>query len=474
MLIRPCRVGDRNAFDSTDVEDADNTLSTRYVNNVDSDRLALARAFIYSFIHFLVDLLSPSRYSPVVSTEAPFEVNLHRGFARESGPRHGSENYDSDNADDFSLSSYSGGRSQAWNILTEGEGFDNPDHDAMMEQAIKQGQNQIRKDRRSHHQSFQASSTRHHSPPSKPKSRGHGPKLRQTNDHTDLDRKQNDEHSRDDNQFRGRLTIPKPSNDAISNKTVLHPGMFSLQEAEQEEGINFSQTNGREQIPLVTQSRPFTEAINHKVFIANQKPDLQIITKVGPQTINTPTGLDKVSSYTDTSPDPTYSANVPRGIETFADQKGNNKRPLQLDYDSPVLANKTLKDLQNEPYDVDPRAKPFQFTSFDAHEATTLPERLERLFSHSHDDRIPFFNRANMGEWEECGDWLIDRFAALMGLLKEGRKARRQLAYQFEAEIRMQHDKTERERIDIENMIQSMRTGGIGVMQQSGSTKAFG
>ncbi|KAL9625740.1 MAG: hypothetical protein Q9160_000060 [Pyrenula sp. 1 TL-2023] len=437
-------VGDRNAFDNTDVEDADNTLSTRY--------------------------------SPVLSTEALDQVNSHGAVAKESGLRHGSENYNSDNADDLSQYSYSGGRSQAWNILPEGAGFADPEHDAMMDQAIQQGQEQIRKHRHTHHQSYQASSTRPQSPLSKPKSRGHGPKLRQTNDHRDLDRKQIAEHSRGDNQARGRVTIPKPSNDAILNKNFLHSGIFSTQEIEQPGGVNFGQVNGREQVPFGfgAQFHPFTEATNQKAFVANQKPDLQILTKLVPQTINTPTGLDKVSSYTDTSPDPTYSASITRGLENLAEQKGNNKRPLQLDYDSPVLANKSLKELQNEPYDVDPRSKPFQFTSFDAHEATTLPEKLERLSSHSHDDHVPFFTTVNMAEWEECGDWLIDRFAALMGQLKEGRKARRQLAYRFEAEIRRQHDKTEKERTDIESMIQSMRTGGIGVMQQSGSTKAFG
>lgn len=378
---------------------------------------------------------------------------------------HTHDAYDSDGIDDASsYSSYSGARSRVGFLGADGLG--DPSDEAMMDRALKQGQDQILKSRRVGYQSPQISASKPRSPQRALKIGSHDPtSLRIGNRRNSFQDPQGRRESDLVESTASKVKISRSDNKTIPDKKAHLPNLFPSSEEDEHGVVDLKQLRGPLPSTNKSYSAPITGNGTSPASPMDRKPDLQLDTAAVPQT-QAPVSLDKVSAYTDTSPD-----------SASTNQNHNNKRPLELDYDSPVLATMSLKNLQNEPYDHDPRAEPFEFSTFFDHvppdaTITTVPEKLEKLSSQSRrDDRIPFFQSITMTEWEECGDWLIERFATLMSQLKDGRKARRQLAYRYEEEIRMQHDKIVGERNEVEEMIQGMRTGGRGVLQRSSSAK---
>lgn len=412
------------------------------------------------------------RLSSTSSTRMVSKRDSPRHYGGAKSQMHAFDGYDSDDIDDVSLYFAKSG-DHAWSSasLSAAEGLNDPQHDAMMDDAIKRGQDQILKNYHKGHPTSQPLRSNSQSPRPAFNARSRSPSLSRVDNSSEahVDR-QDGRYAQSDKHWLGKVKISKPDNVAVPDKKVTQPGIFAISKEEQYGIVDFVELGDPLRFTNNNILPHFAPDGASQARVRDSKADLQLDTAAVSEP-KVSASLDKVSAYTDTSPE-NASATEKRGVsQDGTTQKPYNKRHLELDYDSPILAHVSLKDLQDAPYDKDPRSKSFQFPSPDAQKITTLPEKLNMLLAHSRDDRMPFFHSITMAEWEECGDWLTKRFANLMSQLKDGRKARRQLACGFEMEVRMQHENIAREKKDLENKIQMMRTGGIGVMQSSGSTQ---
>ncbi|KAI1852695.1 hypothetical protein JX266_002236 [Neoarthrinium moseri] len=109
------------------------------------------------------------------------------------------------------------------------------------------------------------------------------------------------------------------------------------------------------------------------------------------------------------------------------------KRHFELDYDDSALATMKYDDLKKQAFDFDPA----QAESHSAQHPPqgTLPEKLEHCMSKDQQAQATFFTGMSVREWDDSGDWFLERFGDVMHRLKDARKAKRKLVDDFEAEI---------------------------------------
>ncbi|QSZ33864.1 hypothetical protein DSL72_005437 [Monilinia vaccinii-corymbosi] len=128
-------------------------------------------------------------------------------------------------------------------------------------------------------------------------------------------------------------------------------------------------------------------------------------------------------------------------------QNGNLKRAsIELDYDDAVLTQMDYVQLRDESFEAAP-AVPEQSSEPDL----SISERtlLERVSYHVEQVRTSnqditdkertamaeFFGNLSKDEWEEAGDWFLDRFGETLIALKKARKEKRDVVAEFEREI---------------------------------------
>lgn len=101
------------------------------------------------------------------------------------------------------------------------------------------------------------------------------------------------------------------------------------------------------------------------------------------------------------------------------------------DYDDQALSSMSHTTLQNEPFDWDPAQAARQGHAGDA---ASLTDKLQQFSQQPERDQRVFFASMSMQDWEESGDWFVDRFADLMKKLKDARRDKRHTMQQFENE----------------------------------------
>lgn len=152
---------------------------------------------------------------------------------------------------------------------------------------------------------------------------------------------------------------------------------------------------------------------------------------------------------------------MPPPSRLFNQQQFLGKRTrASLDYDDKVLSQKTFADLLNEPFDLDPA----QVGNDQGGDGNPLSNKLERFVHQSEDDQRAFFTSMPMNEWEESGDWLVDRFTDLMQRMKEARREKRKVVADFEGEA-ARREQAVHERSDaLDRKMQKMRQDGMRVV----------
>jgi hypothetical protein len=68
-------------------------------------------------------------------------------------------------------------------------------------------------------------------------------------------------------------------------------------------------------------------------------------------------------------------------------------------------------------------------------------------------------------EWEESGDWFVDRFAGLMGALKEKRRQIRSVTEKYETELRDREKIIKGQSDGLDTMFKDMRRGGEDMLR---------
>lgn len=149
------------------------------------------------------------------------------------------------------------------------------------------------------------------------------------------------------------------------------------------------------------------------------------------------------------------------------------KRQLEADYSPQQLYQKSFADLQAEPFDKAPTPTPPPLTK-----SPSLPpgpplvpdtqssnDTVSQLFKLVDQDRQSYLSRMSVDEWEDCGNQLIDRFSHLLTEMKKLRRARRQTAAVFEAEVKRRHEQAEVQNSELSMKLDEMRTGGAEVLR---------
>lgn len=193
----------------------------------------------------------------------------------------------------------------------------------------------------------------------------------------------------------------------------------------------------------------------------------------GPQSPNT----DKTTHPKDIKPDLSDTNNdnrtdpnqnaAPRPITTLLPEHPPpppRKRHLSLDYDPTTLQTMTYTDLQTQPFDHNPRPPPPPLP--ESLLTAPLPSRLEHIATLPDEaDRSTFFATLPLTEWEEAGDWFVERFGELVKKMRGARTERRRVAAEFEDEVARREEYVRRSREGVESEMRKMRKGGEDVLR---------
>jgi hypothetical protein len=138
-------------------------------------------------------------------------------------------------------------------------------------------------------------------------------------------------------------------------------------------------------------------------------------------------------------------------------------REEPLDYDLEELYNKDYASLKGEPFDHSPHAQPFVIHGLP--DTAILTDKLVRLNGAEPQTQASFFTSLNIDEWEEAGDWFLDRFGETIKRLKDVRREKRKAARAFEDEIEVRETAVSKKRVLTRAAMVEMKTSGAAVLQ---------
>lgn len=148
---------------------------------------------------------------------------------------------------------------------------------------------------------------------------------------------------------------------------------------------------------------------------------------------------------------------------TLTEKKTNpKKRPLEQDYDDGALATMDYAELRNEAFDFDPARE-------EAQSAINPPQgglhnKLEHFQYKDTNNRLEFFTKMPVKDWEASGDWFLERFGEVMDRLRDARKSRRAIVEGFENEIAERGDAVRNKIQGIDKTLTEFKREGEGMM----------
>lgn len=148
-------------------------------------------------------------------------------------------------------------------------------------------------------------------------------------------------------------------------------------------------------------------------------------------------------------------------------------RHLEADYPPEQLYQKSFAELQAEPFDKAPTPTPPPPVKSPSlppaaplvPDSQSPDDAVSHLLRLTDQDRETYLARMSVDEWEDCGDQMIDRFTHLLNEMKKLRRARRQTAAVFEAEVRRRHEQAEVQNSELSTKLEEMRSGGAEVLR---------
>lgn len=140
-----------------------------------------------------------------------------------------------------------------------------------------------------------------------------------------------------------------------------------------------------------------------------------------------------------------------------------------LDYDLEELYNKDYASLKGESFDHSPHAQPFVVPGLPS--TAALTDKLVQLNGAEPQTQSNFFASLNIDEWEEAGDWFLDRFGDTIKRLKDVRREKRKAARAFEDEIEVRETAVNKKRTLTNAAMVEMKTSGAAVLQSTPGKK---
>lgn len=93
-----------------------------------------------------------------------------------------------------------------------------------------------------------------------------------------------------------------------------------------------------------------------------------------------------------------------------------------------------------------------------------LSAKLTMLLTLSAAQQQTFFDSLAAAQWEDCGDWFVEQFAAMTNKMKEARREKRRAACAFEDEVAHREKVVRKKSAGFEDVLLEMRKGGRGLL----------
>lgn len=134
-----------------------------------------------------------------------------------------------------------------------------------------------------------------------------------------------------------------------------------------------------------------------------------------------------------------------------------------LDYDPETLLAMKYDHLRKMSIDIDPKAR--EFADSGVQQATTLPDKLRVVQKLPKERQNDFFKSLDLEQWEDAGDWFLQRFSDLASRFKDARKEKRKAAQAFEEEMEERHLAVSKKMDITQDALKDMRHSGGQVLQ---------
>ena len=99
--------------------------------------------------------------------------------------------------------------------------------------------------------------------------------------------------------------------------------------------------------------------------------------------------------------------------------------------------------------------------------ARALIEELEHVERLDKNEKQNLIASLTPAQWEEAGDWFLDRFSDIVGKMKDARKERKKLANDFSREMLKRHQKVQAKKRSIDDALADMGKSGANVLRAS-------
>lgn len=150
-------------------------------------------------------------------------------------------------------------------------------------------------------------------------------------------------------------------------------------------------------------------------------------------------------------------------------QSRTRKRDMELDYDLAQLREMTYESLRREAFDQSPRAmvKPGGQPAADA----GLPGKLQHMYDLKGDasgvlsQRRAVFTHMTIGQYEECGDLIMEKFNDIMSRIKTIRQQKRAAAMGFEEEVAKREERVRAKKDAVDQDLARLKKAGEDVVQ---------
>lgn len=150
-------------------------------------------------------------------------------------------------------------------------------------------------------------------------------------------------------------------------------------------------------------------------------------------------------------------------------QSRTRKREMELDYDLAQLREMTYESLRREDFEQLPRAmaKPGVQPAADA----GLPGKLQHMYDLKGDatgvlsQRRAVFSHMSIGQYEECGDLIMEKLSEIMSRIKTTRQQKRAAAMGFEEEIAKREERVRAKKDAVDQDLARLKKAGEDVVQ---------
>lgn len=141
------------------------------------------------------------------------------------------------------------------------------------------------------------------------------------------------------------------------------------------------------------------------------------------------------------------------------------KRVRDIDYDEEALRQMNFAELRNEPFDHDPTRQVIRSPAKPP--ADNLDDRLEFYRSKDEDAQAQLFTQMSVREWDESGDWFLERFSSIVTRMKEARQARRKVVEQYEKEVSEREEEVRRSKEAIDRKLSKLKHDSSAMLKGS-------